>query len=553
MGSLLGRQQAGVEEVDIALNSAYRFPLKAGNYFSNHFYMGGEKFETSSPESYLFGENSDLNFLGCRPFPFPYSNPPPNEPVRALHSLVNIRKDSLRLVKHGEEVKSEDGGVVTTVINYNIEFTFDCDADVAITLYYQATEEITSGGIRYVPKTAQLTSQTVTFKRGVAQQFCLTSHVIDLSNWSSHELTFDSDKALYPLVVHAAVVEATEHTGHTHILMATFDKNADGIFVVKPLKQKQVVDGVCYLLQEIYGIENKANRANEETIDDEDGSDNSGECVVCLSDVRDTLILPCRHLCLCNACADTLRYQANNCPICRLPFRALLQIRAMRKKTLARLAAPTLPAHTPSRDKTAPLPPGYEAVSLLEVLNGAQPGGPLWPTCGLQANLATLPLPEVATQTANPCIQAQSTVGETSTRDAPCFVSVPLRSSSRSRDRGRGQRVCQKIQTGQSTGHGQNPVEPPLCSQEQGSMKQCAYVALCVDTGVENSAFSSSSTSSTSSTVSSTGDTKGVPANELAGDTASHFSIQENATEQRDCLKGTVGVAEDVSVHILPP
>ncbi|KAL0179660.1 hypothetical protein M9458_025102, partial [Cirrhinus mrigala] len=50
----------------------------------------------------------------------------------------------------------------------------------------------------------------------------------------------------------------------------------------------------------------------------DENSDNSSECVVCLSDLRDTLILPCRHLCLCNACADTLRYQANNCPICRL-------------------------------------------------------------------------------------------------------------------------------------------------------------------------------------------------------------------------------------------
>ena len=53
--------------------------------------------------------------------------------------------------------------------------------------------------------------------------------------------------------------------------------------------------------------------------------------------MRDTLILPCRHLCLCNTCADNLWYQANNCPICRAPFRALLQIRAMRKKL------PTLP------------------------------------------------------------------------------------------------------------------------------------------------------------------------------------------------------------------
>lgn len=52
-----------------------------------------------------------------------------------------------------------------------------------------------------------------------------------------------------------------------------------------------------------------------------------------MSEVRDTLILPCRHLCLCNGCADSLRYQANNCPICRAPFRALLQIRALQKQT----------------------------------------------------------------------------------------------------------------------------------------------------------------------------------------------------------------------------
>ena len=37
-------------------------------------------------------------------------------------------------------------------------------------------------------------------------------------------------------------------------------------------------------------------------------------------------LLPFRHLCLCFACADSLRFQANNCPICRAPFRALLQV-----------------------------------------------------------------------------------------------------------------------------------------------------------------------------------------------------------------------------------
>jgi hypothetical protein len=31
--------------------------------------MGGERFETSQPEAYLFGENQDLNFLGNKPVP----------------------------------------------------------------------------------------------------------------------------------------------------------------------------------------------------------------------------------------------------------------------------------------------------------------------------------------------------------------------------------------------------------------------------------------------------------------------------------------------------
>uniref|UniRef100_A0AAZ3SPT4 Uncharacterized protein n=1 Tax=Oncorhynchus tshawytscha TaxID=74940 RepID=A0AAZ3SPT4_ONCTS len=67
MGALTSRQNAGVEEVDIPSNSVYRYPPKSGSYFANHFIMGGEKFDSTHPEGYLFGENTDLNFLGIRP------------------------------------------------------------------------------------------------------------------------------------------------------------------------------------------------------------------------------------------------------------------------------------------------------------------------------------------------------------------------------------------------------------------------------------------------------------------------------------------------------
>ncbi|XP_070595958.1 E3 ubiquitin ligase RNF157 isoform X3 [Erythrolamprus reginae] len=376
MGALTSRQNAGVEEVDnIPSNSLYRYPPKSGSYFASHFIMGGEKFDSTHPEGYLFGENSDLNFLGNRPVPFPYAAPPPQEPVKTLRSLINIRKDTLRLVKCTEEVKTPGEEVCKAKVQYNVEFTFDTDARVAITIYYQATEEFQNGVVSYVPKESSLHSETVHYKRGVCQQFCLPSHSIDPSEWAEEELSFDLDREIYPMVVLAVVDEGDEHMGHCHVLLATFEKHADGGFCVKPLKQKQVVDGVSYLLQEIYGIENKYNTQDSKVAEDE-VSDNSAECVVCLSDVRDTLILPCRHLCLCNTCADTLRYQANNCPICRLPFRALLQIRAMRKK-MGPLSPtnfnPIIASQTSDSEEHSSsenIPPGYEVVSLLEALNG---------------------------------------------------------------------------------------------------------------------------------------------------------------------------------------
>ncbi|KAF9401495.1 hypothetical protein BGX21_001526 [Mortierella sp. AD011] len=51
------------------------------------------------------------------------------------------------------------------------------------------------------------------------------------------------------------------------------------------------------------------------------------ECVICLSDVKDTIVLPCRHFCICSECGDILRRRApQRCPICRQVFQALLHI-----------------------------------------------------------------------------------------------------------------------------------------------------------------------------------------------------------------------------------
>ena len=57
-----------------------------------------------------------------------------------------------------------------------------------------------------------------------------------------------------------------------------------------------------------------------------------------MSENKDTIVLPCRHLCLCNTCADLLRMQGRvnettptaqgppKCPICRQVFHSLISV-----------------------------------------------------------------------------------------------------------------------------------------------------------------------------------------------------------------------------------
>ena len=101
---------------------------------------------------------------------------------------------------------------------------------------------------------------------------------------------------------------------------------------VSVLKQKIWVDGVSYELQEIFGIEHCSTGTPLDGGDgDGDEGDSGKECVVCMSEPRDTTALPCRHMCMCGACARMLRGQSNRCPICRTPVESLLEIKVASK------------------------------------------------------------------------------------------------------------------------------------------------------------------------------------------------------------------------------
>ena len=55
------------------------------------------------------------------------------------------------------------------------------------------------------------------------------------------------------------------------------------------------------------------------------------ECVICLSEVKNCVVLPCRHFCLCLDCAESLRKQSSKCPICRADSSSILYLEISEK------------------------------------------------------------------------------------------------------------------------------------------------------------------------------------------------------------------------------
>ncbi len=98
--------------------------------------------------------------------------------------------------------------------------------------------------------------------------------------------------------------------------------------------------------------------------------------------MRNVVLLPCRHFCLCGSCAENLKFQSANCPICRVPFRALLQMNALycRKNSLI---------NNQFIDDDGEDELMYENISLIDALNLATTKQINRTNCNIKQNITT--------------------------------------------------------------------------------------------------------------------------------------------------------------------
>ncbi|CAK9143236.1 unnamed protein product [Ilex paraguariensis] len=188
-----------------------------------------------------------------------------NQKVVTIRGDVSVNKDSLRV-----EPDEENPG------HFLVAFTFNADTEGRKSL---------------------LRPVTIPFQQGHGQKFRQPSGTgIDFTMFKETELAKESDIEVYPLVVRAEAYPLNEGEaegnppGNSQISLALFEKKEkDEHQQVRVKNQILCVSGMRYELQEIYGIGNSVDG-------DFDGNDPGIECVICLSEPRDTTVLPCRHI-----------------------------------------------------------------------------------------------------------------------------------------------------------------------------------------------------------------------------------------------------------------
>ncbi|CAF0847175.1 unnamed protein product [Adineta ricciae] len=359
------------------------------HHLLNQFFLGSKQFLVNTqPNTCLFHEYYHLNTRkeSINPIQLHISFPDNHEStvIRPVQCTVAIRRDSLKLVHCQDDFYTIDFifDADRPVQIYIYLMAHEVSTSNNGSLSYVCCNQLTDSD---TVKRAYVFNRPA----GHGQLFSLISDDIrfplSLLNDDHHSCTVKT--RVYPIVI--VCRELTSEITKTipeqiasfptfnqyHIVLATIRslRCNDTKLPITPdrvsillLSQKHVYNGIVFKLFELYGIENSPSKFNSNdhrtrkkhslvqivpsipTSESEPFLKHSNEinivrkssseldlalnpasestCVICLTDNRNVLLLPCRHFCLCGSCAENLKFQSANCPICRIPFRALLQI-----------------------------------------------------------------------------------------------------------------------------------------------------------------------------------------------------------------------------------
>ena len=174
-----------------------------------------------------------------------------------------------------------------------------CFITYSITILYFGKEE---PNCKFVPQYPDaFLPVRIPFQKGSGQKFRQPPGTgIDLGFFELDDLSKASPgEDVFPLVISAETCSPSHSTedandqedtsNNMQITQAVLEKKNSESFQVKVIRQILWVDGVRYELRDIYGI---GSSSAEGICNNDSGT----ECVICMTEPKDTFVLPCRHM-----------------------------------------------------------------------------------------------------------------------------------------------------------------------------------------------------------------------------------------------------------------
>lgn len=119
---------------------------------------------------------------------------------------------------------------------------------------------------------------------------------------------------------HGVMGAEEEDTTTSPMSIAVKRKYIGKLSVVCAQQKIQLRQGGVFVVQNLYGMDRNDEEGDKTGVDTD-----ASECVICLTEAKEVVVYPCRHMCMCMSCAEALPSQNNNCPICRRPVTLLLR------------------------------------------------------------------------------------------------------------------------------------------------------------------------------------------------------------------------------------
>lgn len=240
---------------------------------------------------------------------------------------------------------------------YWLSLKYSTKEKCKISVYYCATQIVNNEGMpTYFTIPDGLPSAgIVNVSKGISQDFEDEEQVcFDVEKYEGMPL-FNYTINYYPCIISIEPRKKTEYgddgvSDYQNLItycVFTIDKSSN-VLALKPIKQILIAFDMAFNLQQIYGISDALEDSKERTPLDFLGGnfaediESSQQCVICLSEEKNTVVMPCGHLCVCKDCATAISKQrAPDCPICRKKVKSFVplniqSIKKLESKTIAR-------------------------------------------------------------------------------------------------------------------------------------------------------------------------------------------------------------------------